>query len=96
MDFSLNNPQHTQYCIISKISQMQMTIITLAVFLDLYNAFDSIGHDIQQYQLYHYEIGGVSNKWVFSYLCNHRQHIEMNDCKSPLIKLTHGVPQGSA
>ena len=24
-----------------------------------------------------------------------KQYIEMNDCKSPLIKLTHGVPQGS-
>ena len=28
-------------------------------------------------------------------LSNRKHYIEMNECKSPLIPLTHGVPQGS-
>ena len=33
--------------------------------------------------------------WFSSYLSNRKQYIEMNECKSPVITLTHGVPQGS-
>ena len=69
--------------------------ITMAVFLDLSKAFDSINHDVLLYKLCHYEIRGISNKWFSSYLSNRKQYIEMNECKSPVITLTHGVPQGS-
>ena len=63
--------------------------ITMAVFLDLSKAFDTINHDVLLYKLFHYGIRGISNKWFSSYLSNHKQYIEMNECKSPLI------PQGS-
>ena len=64
--------------------------ITLAVYLDLSKLFDNINHDILLYKLRYYGIRGISNKWFSSYLSNCKQYIEMNDCKSPLIKLTHG------
>ena len=69
--------------------------ITMAVFLDLSKAFDTINHDVLLYKLCHYGIRGISNKWFSSYLSNRKQYIEMNECKSPVITLTHGVPQGS-
>jgi hypothetical protein len=69
--------------------------ISMAVFLDLSKAFDTINHDILLYKLCHYGIRGISNKWFSSYLSNRKQYIEMNECKSPVITLTHGVPQGS-
>ena len=47
------------------------------------------------YILCHYGIRGISNKWFFSYLSNRKQYIEMNECRSPLITLTHGVPHRS-
>ena len=72
---------------------MQITkYISLAVFFDLYKTFDTIDLDILLYKLCHYEIRCVSNKWFSSYLSNSKQYIEMNDCKSPLIKLTHEIP----
>ena len=82
--------------ILKRIAHANDTItkeISLAVFLDLSKAFDTIGHDILLYKLCHYEIRGISNKWFSSYLSNRKQYIEMNDCKSPVIKLNHGVPQ---
>ena len=69
--------------------------ITMAVFLDLSKSFDTINHHVLLYKLCHYGIRGISNKWLSSYLSNRKQYIEMNECKSPLITLTHGVPQGS-
>ena len=35
----------------------------------------------------------ISNKWFSSYLSNRKQYIQMNDCKSPLITITHDIPQ---
>ena len=69
--------------------------ITMAEFLDLSKLFDTINHDVLLYKLCHYGIRGISNKWFSSYLSTRKQYIEMNECKSPLITLTHGVPQGS-
>ena len=67
----------------------------MGVFLDLSQAFDTTNHDVLLYKLCHYGIRGISNKWFSSYLSNRKQYIEMNECKSPVITLTHGVPQGS-
>ena len=72
--------------------------ITMVVFIDLSKAFDTINHDVLLYKLIninHYGIIGISNKWFSNYLSNRKEYIEMNDCKLPLITLTHGVPQGS-
>ena len=66
--------------------------ITMAVFLDLSKAFDTINHDVLLYKLCHYGIRGISNKLFSGYLFNRKQYIETNEYKSPLITLTHGVP----
>ena len=77
---------------------MQMTtflkILQWLYFL-IYPKHLTINHDVLLYKLCHYGIRGISNKWFSSYLSNRKQYIEMNECKSPLKTLTHGVPQGS-
>ena len=52
--------------------------VTLAVFLDLSKAFDTINHNVLLYKLNHYGIRGISNKWFASYLSNRKQYIEIN------------------
>ena len=95
-------PYKTANCmplITIEYQQMQMTTFLKTLqwlyFLIYPKAFDTINHDVLLYKLCHYGIRGISNKWFSSYLSNRKQYIEMNECKSPVITLTHGVPQGS-
>ena len=68
---------------------------TLAVFLDLSKAFDTINHDILLYKLHFYGIRGLSNKWFASYLSNRKQYTEIHKYKSSKKNITSGVPQAS-
>ena len=56
--------------------------MTMAVFLDLSKASDTINHVVLLYKSCHYGIRGISNKWFSSYLSNRKQYIEINECKS--------------
>ena len=68
---------------------------TLATFLDLSKAFDTISHDILLHKLDNIGVRGLSNMWFQSYLSNRRQFMDINDTKSTLETIGTGVPQGS-
>ena len=68
---------------------------TLAVFLDLSKAFDTINHDIILAKLDFYGIRGIVYDGMTSYLSNRSQYVHFDDCKSPLMSINCGVPQGS-
>ena len=68
---------------------------TLAVFLDISKAFDTVDHGILLYILNFYGIRGLSNKWCASYLSNRKQYTEIHKCKSSKKNITTGVSQGS-
>ena len=68
---------------------------TLAVFLDLSKAFDTISHNILLKKLEHYGVRGICNNWFSSYLSNQKQYTQVNEHRSSLKEITCGVPQGS-
>ena len=68
---------------------------TLAIFLDLSKAFDTINHKTLLSKLNFYGIRGIPNKWFESYLTNRSQYTEVNRTKSEIRDIICGVPQGS-
>jgi retron-type reverse transcriptase len=49
---------------------------TIAVFIDLSNAFDMVNHEILINKLKHYGIRGLSLDWIKSYFGNRQQYVE--------------------
>ena len=69
--------------------------ITVAVFVDLQKAFDTVNHSILLYTLQKYGITDSNLAWCKNYLSNRDQCTLANGIVSPSAKITCGVPQGS-
>jgi hypothetical protein len=70
--------------------------MTIAAFLDLSKAFDTIKHSILFHKLENYGIRGTSLKLIKSYLTNRSQYCTVNYTASTCIQTPpYGVPQGS-
>ena len=69
---------------------------TVAVFIDLKKAFDTVEYNIIILnKLEHYGIRGLAFSWIQSYLTNRTQYLFINDTNSTRINVTCSVPQGS-
>ena len=83
------------------IKGKQDGMYTLAVFLDLSKAFDSLEHDALLNKLYKYGIRGVAYKWFESYLSSRQMRVKCNVASSGKLEysnymnLSYGTPQGS-
>ena len=80
---------------ISTANDRKSKDITLAVFLDLSKAFDTISHKILLQKLEFYGIRGICKNWFANYLSNRKQYTEIKGNKSSYLDITTGVPQGS-
>ena len=74
---------------------MDNSMSTVAVFIDLKKAFDTVDHNILLNKLEHYGIRGLAFSWIQSYLTNRTQYVSINNTNSTCINVTCGVPQGS-
>ena len=68
---------------------------TIAIFLDLSKAFDTINHNILLDKLSYYGIRGLPLIWFTNYLSNRQQFVNFNGIHSQMSVITCGVPQGS-
>ena len=74
---------------------------TLAVFLDLSKAFDSLEHDVLLKKLHKCGIRGVAYNWFESYLNGRQMRVKCNVASSRkteysnYMKVSYGTPQGS-
>ena len=70
---------------------------TCCVFLDVTKAFDTVNHDVLLHKMENfYGFRGLALKLMRSYLSNRRQYTKMKMCKSELLNIEYGVPQGSS
>ncbi len=102
----LNNKQFgfrpgysTEMAIIDLMDKIHMASnikkTTLAIYLDLSKAFDTINHDILLHKLEFYGFRGIVLDWFNSYLKERSQFVYYNNCKSCVKNISCGVPQGS-
>ena len=68
--------------------------ITLAIFMDLSKAFDTLDSILLR-ELAYYEINGSALEWFTSYLTGRTQYVEIDGISSDILSLSTGVPQGS-
>ena len=69
--------------------------ITLAVFVDLRKAFDTVCHDILCKKISNYGLRGKVLKWCSNNLADREQQTLVNSVRSEKKHLSYGVPQGS-
>ena len=68
---------------------------TLAIFIDLKKAFDTVDHDILLQKMNHYGVREKENLWFKNYLSEREQFVSINGVASTNEKIICGVPQGS-
>ena len=68
---------------------------TVAAFIDLKKAFDTINHEILIRKLPHFGINNNIIRWVGNYLTNRKQKCIVNGKTSKEADIVCGVPQGS-
>ena len=97
--FGFRSNHSTSMAIIELVDKINTAVekneTTIAIFLDLSKAFDTIDHNILLYKLEHYGFRGIVLDWFKNYLSNRKQYVSYNSCDSDLKDIICGVPQGS-
>ena len=76
-------------------ANMNNGLTSLAAFVDLWKAFDTVDHGILKRELKYYGVTGSNFDWCENYLQNRTQKTNVNGVLSSERRITCGVPQGS-
>ena len=68
---------------------------SVALFIDLKKAFDTLDHNVLLDKLEYYGFRGSSFNWIKSYLSQRFQYVSFKNIYSNKLTIKHGVPQGS-
>jgi hypothetical protein len=68
---------------------------TIAVFLDLKRAFETVSRDVLIDKLKKYNFDEKTIKWFMSFLCERKQRVKVNGEYSSETEINYGLPQGS-
>jgi len=77
------------------INELDNNNSVCALFKDLVKAFDTVNHKILLYKFEQYEVRGVANDVIRSYLTNRKQLVSKGGFSSSLSVIDIGMPQGS-
>ena len=77
------------------VKNVDSGLYTCSIFLDLSKAFDTVNHDILLKKLSCFGIRGKFQELLRSYLTDRYQYTSIHNCKSEIMKVSCGVPQGS-
>ena len=76
-------------------ANLNQGLTTLASFIDLKKAFDTVNLTILLKKLNKYGVRGATLQWCKNYRTDRRQCTLANECQSDTLPVTCGVPQGS-
>ena len=76
-------------------SSLDQKLYTIAVFLDLSKAFDTVNKSIMLKKLEWLGLRGLVNEWFESYLSDRKMFVEINSHSSAVKCLNIGLPQGA-
>ena len=77
------------------IEAMKKGELTLTALADFSKAFDTVDYSIVNRKLHAIGLSKSALLWIFSYLSNRQQFVQVNDKQSRLQDVLFGVPQGS-
>ena len=83
------------------VKGQQEGMYTLALFLDLSKAFDSLEHNVLLKKLDRYGLRGITNEWFASYLHNRKMRVKCTTSSTGKLEyskyqtVNYGTPQGS-
>ena len=96
--FGFKENRSTQHAVCTFLSDIlngfKDNFYTLALFIDLRKAFDTVDHTILLNYLQNVGFDEIVLDWFKSYLANRKQHVVVNGPRSKETWITGGVPQG--
>ena len=91
--FTIDNHNLYYYYYLTK--QIDLGNVPTKIYIDLSEAFETLDHSILLDKLSYFDICGVENLMLRTYLSNRHQYVEYNGSKSETKSISIGVPQGS-
>lgn len=97
--YGFKRGSNTSYAILEFMSYVLKSLhdrhFTVALYLDLKKAFDTVDITILSRKLHHYGMRNGVNEFLLDYFKNRKQFVQVNDFNSDLQDITVGLTQGS-